>query len=218
MIIRWLVPVYWIFPGTYNTHSINHDFFYGKAGNVRHYWQWTQLVLKLLAVTSHVWALVGDALVASQNGDNYPPLAAMPGVELCFKNAWSPIPLHEEWKLEILLYYVQILKPGIHRTWWIWSVCKCVRLILWGFRHFFICFCYDWIAKGDGRMGAPSCRMSYIYIYIYMYTRVCMYMCVWRCVYVQTRACTCMRASIYKWVLFCFVFVVRLVSQLERVV
>ena len=49
------------------------------------------------AITSHVWAIVGDALVASQNGDNYPPLAAKPGVELCFENAWSPFPLYEEW-------------------------------------------------------------------------------------------------------------------------
>ena len=49
------------------------------------------------AITSHVWAIVGDALVASQNGDNYPPLAAKPGVELCFENTWSPFPLYEEW-------------------------------------------------------------------------------------------------------------------------
>ena len=37
-------------------------------------------------------------------------------------------------------------------------------------------------------------------------------------VYVQICTCTCIRVSIYKWVLFCFVFVVRLASQLERVV
>ena len=105
---------------------------------------------------------------------------------------------------------------------WIWSVCKCVCLILWGFRHFAICFCYDWIAKGDGKMGAPSRRESsvYIFVYIYIYIYTCMRVCVRLeiCVYVQTRTCTCMCVSIYKWVLFLFVFVVRLASQLGCVV
>ena len=48
----------------------------------------------------------------------------------------------------------------------------------------------------------------------------CLHVCVRleMCVYVQMRICTCMRVSMYKWVLFCFVFVVRLASQLGCVV
>ena len=155
-----------------------------------------QLLVMYELQSEMCWSLLKTEIII-------PPLAAMPGVELCFENASCPVPLHEEWKPEILLYNVQILKPGIHRTWWIWSVCKCVCLILWGCGRFVICFCYDWIAKGDGTTGAPSCREScvcifmytYIYIYIYIYTcmRICMYleMCVYVC------AWTCIHTCIY---------------------
>ena len=126
------------------------------------------------AVTSHVWAIVRDALVAFQNGDNYPPLAAMPEVELCFENAWSPITLHEEWKLEIPLYYVQILKPVIHRTWWIWSVCKCVSHSM-GYPP----LCYLlllWLDSERGWQsgGALVAWVMCIYIFMYIYTCTCM--------------------------------------------
>ena len=165
-------------------------------------------------VTSHVLAIVGDALAASQNGDNCPPLAAMPGVELCFENAWSPIPVHEEWKLEILLYYVQILKPGIHRTWWIWSVCKCVSHSM-GFPP--LCYLFLlWLdsergwQNGDARPRAVShvyiylCICIYIYTYVYIYIRVCVYVCVWRCVYMFKRAHV--HAYVYLYINeFCFV-------------
>ena len=56
-----------------------------------------------------------------------------------------PIPLHE---LEILLYYVQILKHGIHRTWWIWSVYKCVSHSM-GFPP----FCYLLLLWLDSERG-----------------------------------------------------------------
>ena len=120
--------------------------------------------------------------------------------------AWGGIVLRKCPKPNSPPWGVVTWKLGIHRTWWIWSVCKCVCLILWGFRHFVICFYYDWIAKGDGWMGAPSCRESCVYIYlcIYIYMRVCVYVCVRRCVYMLKRAHVhvCVYLYINK---FCFV-------------
>ena len=80
---------------------------------------------------------------------------------------------------------------------WIWSVCKCVGLILWGFRHFAICFCYDWIAKGDGKMGAPSRRESNVYIYLCIYIYVYACMCAFGDVCICSNAYMYMRACIY---------------------
>ena len=77
-------------------------------------------------------------------------------------------------------------------------------LILWGFRHFAICFCYDWIAKGDGKMGAPSRRESSVYLFMYIYIRVRVYVCVWKCVYMFKRVHV--HACVYLYINeFCFV-------------
>ena len=59
-------------------------------------------------------------------------------------------------------------------------------------------------------------RPRYIGLTLYICMRVCVRLEM--CVYVQTHTCACVRVSIYKWVLFCLVFVVRLASQLGCVV
>ena len=63
--------------------------------------------------------------------------------------------------------------------------------------------------------GRPR-AMSHVYICIYIH--ICMYVCVWRCVYMFRRAHV-HHAYVYLYIndLLCFVFVVRLASQLERV-
>ena len=62
---------------------------HGDAGQ----WTWFAIVPLRFGHSESMW---GFRAIAFPNGDNYPPLAAMPGVELCFENA-RVSPIYRGW-------------------------------------------------------------------------------------------------------------------------